>query len=331
MRQKELYHLHTENFRKRPSHFQVTEELWNTAASRHPDLARQIRVTFGWDGEKLDEALRTADFMINALPPKEDLRRRAPRLQWIQTTGAGIDPLLPLDWLPEGMTLTNNRGAHGHKAEDSCAMALLALNSRLYDIIANQRDRVWEQILTAPIAKRTVVVIGFGDLGQAAGRAAHKLGMQVIAVTRSGKAARPGHESYPVSRIDEALPRADFLVVTAPTTPDTRGLLDRARLDLLKRGAAIVNIGRAALMDYQALREKLGSGAIAGAVLDVFEQEPLPPDSPWWNMRNVIVMPHVSCDTPGYIDHLLDRWFANFERLLAGQPLENAVDRKLGY
>jgi phosphoglycerate dehydrogenase-like enzyme len=325
------YHLHLENKHGRPAHFHVTEDLWKEAASRHPELARRIRVTFGWDGQKLDDALETADFMINSFPPKEDLRRRAPRLKWIQTTGAGIDALLPLDWLPDGITLTNNRGAHGHKAEDSCAMALLALNSRLYDIVANQRERAWKQIITPPIAGRTAVVIGFGDLGRAAGRAAHKLGMHVIAVTRSGTAASPAHESFAVSRIDEALPRADFLVVTAPTTPDTRGLVDRKRLDLLKSGAAIVNIGRAALMDYQALRERLESGALSGAVLDVFEQEPLPPDSPWWSVRNVIVMPHVSCDTPGYIDRLLDRWFENFDRLLAGRPLENAVDRKLGY
>jgi phosphoglycerate dehydrogenase-like enzyme len=93
----------------------------------------------------------------------------------------------------------------------------------------------------------------------------------------------------------------------------------------------VINIGRAALMDYARLREKLETGELAGAVLDVFEQEPLPADSPWWTTRNVIVTPHISCDTPGYVDRLLDRWFANFERVVAGKPLENAVDRKLGY
>jgi len=331
MANEQKYHLHLETLRKRPQHFHLTEELWRAAAERHPELAGKVRVTIGWDAEILDDALKTADFMINSLPPKEGLRNRAPKLKWVQTTGAGVDALLPLDWLPEGITLTNNRGAHGAKAEDSCALALLALHTRLPETLQHQRDRVWKQILTAPIEGKTAVIVGFGDLGQGAGRAAKKLGLRVVAVTRSGKAAAPADETYAVDRIEEALPLADFLIVTTPTTPETRGLINAQRLDLLKRGAGVVNIGRAALMDYPRLREKLDQGELSGAVLDVFEQEPLPPDSPWWTTRNVIVTPHISCDSPGYIDHLLDRWFANFERFVAGLPLENAVDRSLGY
>lgn len=325
------YHLHLETLRKRPQHFHLTEALWRSAAARHAELANKVRVTIGYDGEILDESLKTADFMINSLPPKEGLRSRAPKLKWIQTTGAGVDALLPLDWLPEGITLTNNRGAHGAKAEDSCALALLALHTRLPETLQYQRERVWKQILTAPIEGQTAVVVGFGDLGQGAGRAAKKLGLRVIAVTRSGKAAAPAEKAYPVDRIEDALPLADFLIVTTPTTPETRGLINGKRLDLLKRGAGVVNIGRAALMDYPRLREKLENGELSGAVLDVFEQEPLRADSPWWTARNVIVTPHISCDTPGYIDRLLDRWFANFERLVGGHSLENAVHRDLGY
>lgn len=331
MADNDKFHLHLEAQGDRPPHLQITEALWAAAARRHPDLASRIRVTIGWDGENLDEALKTAQFMINSHPPKERLQERAPKLRWVQTTGAGVDTLLPLDWLPDAVTLTNNRGAHGEKAEDSCTWALLALHTRLPEVIANQHARIWKQILTPPIAGRTAVIAGFGDLGQAAGRAASKLGLHVIAVTRSGKAGAPAHEALAVSDIDQALPRADFLVVTMPTTPETLGLIDRRRIDLLKPGAGVINIGRAALMDYERLRERLESGELSGAVLDVFGQEPMPADSPWWTARNVIVTPHISCDTPGYMDRLLDRWFENFERLLAGKPLENAVDRKLGY
>src|SRR5687768_17019231 len=112
------FHVHLETARTRPAHLQLTQALWNAAAQRHPGLASRLRVSVGWDGETLDEALKTADFMINQLPPRERLRERAPKLKWIQTAGAGVDALLPLDWLPPGITLTNNRGAHGHKAED---------------------------------------------------------------------------------------------------------------------------------------------------------------------------------------------------------------------
>ena len=295
-----VFHVHLETLRRRPAHFHLTEALWAAAARRHRALARR-------------------------------LRERAPRLKWIQTPGAGVDALMPLDWLPEGVALTNNSGSHGAKAEDSCAMALLMLHARMPQILANQRNRVWQYLLTHPIAGRTAVVIGFGDLGAAAGRAARKLGMTVIAVTRSGKTARPADAAYPSSRIDQALPKADFVIVASPLTPLTHGLLNASRLDLLKPGAALINIGRSPIVDYEALRGKLERGELSGAVLDVFDQEPLPAESPLWTTPNLVVMPHITCDGPGYIDNLLDRWFGNFERFLAGKPLKNRVDPRRGY
>ena len=133
----------------------------------------------------LDEQLKTADFMINSNPPRDNLRERAPRLQWIQTTGAGVDGLLPLDWLPANITLTNHSGAHSDKAEDYCTMALLMLQMRAPALLANQRDRKWVPLFTTPVAGQTAVVIGFGDLGSAAGRAARKLGLKVTALPPS--------------------------------------------------------------------------------------------------------------------------------------------------
>jgi phosphoglycerate dehydrogenase-like enzyme len=327
----DILHLHLESFRKRPALFHLTEERWRAAATRHRAAAKRLRVTLGWDGDIIGKALETADVMINSNPPREELRRRAPRLKWIQNTGAGIDGLLPLDWLPADIALTNNRGAHGPKAEDSCAMAISLLNARLPQMIAAQRNHAWQQVYTTPVAGKTAVVIGFGDLGQAAGRAAKKLGARVIAVTRSGKAARPADAVYPVSRIDRVLPKADFVIVTAPLTSETRNLLDRRRLDLLKPEAALVNIARSPVVDYDALRNKLAQGTLAGAVLDVFQPEPLPADSPLWDTPNLVITPHVSCDDPRYIDRLLDFWFENFGRFLAGKRLKNLVDRQQGY
>ncbi len=324
-------HLHLESSSKRSPLFHLTEEKWAAAAKRHRAAAKNLKVTIGWDGDILDEALKTADLMINSRPPRERLRERAPRLKWIQTTGAGIDSLIPLDWLPPDVVLTNNSGAHGAKAEDSCAMALLMLNSRLPLVLTNQRERRWQQIFSAPIAGRTAVVIGFGDLGQAAGRAAKKLGLQVLAVTRSGKAGRPADAVFPVSRIDRVLPKGDFVIVTTPLTPETHGLFSRARLGLMKPGAGFVNIGRSPIVDYAALAEKLCDGSVSGAVLDVFDEEPLPPESPLWVTPNLVITPHISCDDPRYIDQLFDTWFANLDRFVAGKRLKNVVDRQLGY
>jgi phosphoglycerate dehydrogenase-like enzyme len=325
------YHLHVENGRKRPEIFQLSDQIYAAAEKRHRALAKRLNVTIGWDGDILDAALQNADFMISANPPRERLRERAPRLKWIQTTGAGIDHLMPLDWLPANIALTNNSGAHGVKAEDYCTMALLMLQTRMAGVIANQSSAKWEQIFTPPISGKTAVVVGFGDLGRAAGRAARKLGLTVLAVTRSGKAAPPADSAYRVSRIEHVLPRADFVIVTTPLTADTHGLLNRTRLGLLKPTAGLINIGRSPVVDYDALREQLEAGALAGALLDVHSPEPLPPDSPLWATRNLIVTPHISCDDPRYMDFLCDSWFANFTRFLAGKPLKNQVDRTLGY
>ncbi|MDB5867340.1 MAG: S-adenosyl-L-homocysteine hydrolase, binding domain protein, partial [Betaproteobacteria bacterium] len=173
--------------------------------------------------------------------------------------------------------------------------------------------------------------IGFGDLGQGAGRAAKKLGLNVIAVTRTGKPVRPADVVYPVTRIERALPKADFVIVTTPLTAQTRGLLNRERLALLKPHAGLMNIGRSPVVDYVAVMEMLAKGKLSGAVLDVFDQEPLPPASPVWTTPNLVILPHISCDDPRYIDQLFDTWFANLDRFIAGRKLKNIVDRKLGY
>ena len=326
-----IYHLHLESARKRPIVFQLHQADWLAAAKRHRALAKKLRVTIGHDNEILDEALKTADFMINSTPPKDGLRARAPRLKWIQTTSAGVDGLMPMNWLPQDIPLTNNTGAHGAKAEESCLMALLMLQSRLSEVIKNQHAHVWKPVFTTPIAGKTVVVVGFGDLGQGAGRAAKKLGMNVIAVTRSGKATKLADKVVSSKRIDSVLPKADFVIVTTPLTEETRGLINRERINRLKPGAGFVNIGRSPIVDYAALRERLEKEALCGAVLDVFDIEPLPPDSPYWTTKNLVVLPHISCDDPRYIEHLLDFWFSNFERFLTGKKLKNIVDRQLGY
>ena len=322
-----MRHLHIENNTGAFALSHVKEQHLDTARKRHPALLGELKITIGWDGDIADQALRTAEFLIASRPPTENLRQCAPRLRWIQTTGAGVDHLLPLDWLPQGVTLTNNSGPHGPKCEDFCTMALLALSARLPRLVDQQRTKSWDPVFTVPIAGKTCVVIGHGDLGQAAVRAAKKLGLAVIAVSRSGH----GEGVIPVSRLDEVLPRADFVIVTAPLTSETRNLMSRSRLALLRPEAGLVNVARAPIVDYVALADMLRAGTLAGAMLDVHEPEPLPADSPLWSTPNLILTPHVSCDDPRYVDMLLDAWAANLARLDANQPLKNVVDRARGY
>ncbi|MCE2947726.1 MAG: D-2-hydroxyacid dehydrogenase [Betaproteobacteria bacterium] len=329
------FHVHFESNSSKPRQFQVLESDVKAAVRRHPELARRLKITVGFDRKMLPEALRTADFMLNADPPRENLRAMAPRLEWIQTTGAGIDGLLPLDWLPEGCVLTNNSGAHAAKAQDSGAMGLLMLNAFIPQVMTAQREKHWAHAFSTPIAGKTAVVVGFGDVGAAVGRGARKLGVHVIAVTRTGALARgmasAADEVVPVSKLARVIGKADFVVVATPLTAATRGLVDAAMLDRMKQGAGLMNIGRAPVVDYDALCERLASGRLSGAILDVFSPEPLPPASPLWTVPNLVVLPHITCDDPRYIAFLLDFWFENFGRRLAGRKLKNIVEPARGY
>jgi phosphoglycerate dehydrogenase-like enzyme len=258
----------------------------------------------------------------------------AARLRWIHTPGAGIDQLQPLAELREDLVLSNSSGIHGDKAGESALMAVLLLNARMPQVWANQQRRVWEAVLTASVRGRQVLLIGFGDIGQAVARALAPLGVRLAAVTRSG---RPADGSPPVDRIvptaqlDELLPAADFVIVTAPLTPGTHNLLDEFRLARLPRGAGLVNMARAGLVDYVALARLLRAGHLCGAVLDVFDAEPLGAESPFWDVPSMVVTPHITCDAPDYAQRVLDLWFGNFERLRTGEPLFNQVDRARGY
>jgi phosphoglycerate dehydrogenase-like enzyme len=325
------YHVHFESNSRKPRAFQVHESDVKAAVKRHPELAKRLKITVGFDRTMLAQALQTADFMLNSEPPRDGLRAMAPKLKWIQTTGAGIDGLLPLDWLPEGITLTNNSGAHAAKAQDSGAMGVLMLNALIPAVMTAQREKQWHHLFSSPIAGKTALVLGYGDVGAAVGRGARKLGVKVIAVTRSGKPVAGADEVVPVAKLARVIGRADFVIVATPLTPQTHNLLDAAMLDRMKDGAGLMNIGRAPVVDYDALRARLISGKLSGAVLDVFTPEPLAPESPLWTTPNLMVLPHITCDDPRYIEYLLDFWFGNFERFLAGKKFRNIVDPVRGY
>jgi phosphoglycerate dehydrogenase-like enzyme len=177
-----------------------------------------------------------------------------------------------------------------------------------------------------------VLIIGVGDMGAAAAGAAKALGLRVLGVRRSGVAHPEVDRMVPVSAIDTILPEADFVVLATPLTSETRNLLDRRRIGLMKTGAGFFNIGRAGSVDHEALIEALRSGALSGAILDVFDPEPLPTTSPLWHADNVVLTPHVtSDDLDEYLPRTFDLVFANAARLMRGETLINVVDPARGY
>ncbi len=312
--------------------FTITRARFEAAAARFPHVARRLDVCIDWDLDHFESSMRTAEVLVAWDLPTADLARVAPRLRLIHIIGAGVEHLCPMDWVPPGVTVVNNRGAHADKAGEYGLMAVLMLHNRLPALIGNQRRGRWESLYSTPVAGKTLLVIGTGSIGAAVARRCRTLGMRVLGVSRHGRALDAVDEMHPAAALDTLLPRADCVFVATPLTPETRNLLDARRQALMTRGAGIVNVGRAATMDYEALVGNLRSGHLSGAVLDVFEPEPLPPDSPLWSAPNLVVTPHVSADDgDSYVPLTLELVFRNLERMLEGRPLENVVRPELGY
>lgn len=312
--------------------FTITRERYEAVATRHPDVAERLDVFIDWDLNNFHDSMRTAEVLVTWDFPTENLAKIAPNLRWIHIIGAGVEHLCPMDWVPEGVTVVNNRGVHAAKGGEFGLMAVLMLHNHMPAIIDNQRGARWGSLYSTPIEGKTVAVIGVGNIGGGAARQCKRAGLRVLGVSRHGRACEDVDEMYPATAIDEVLPQADFVLVATPLTPETRNLFDRRRQSLMKPGCGVVNVGRAGTMDYEALAGNLRSGHISGAILDVFDPEPLPADSPLWSTPNLIVTPHVSADDgDAYVPMTLELVFANLRCHLANDALINVVRPELGY
>jgi len=324
--------VHVKNNRAGEEVFRTTEQRWREACARHPEVAERVDVLIDWDLDRFEESMATAQALVTWELPTADLAARAPHLKYIHIIGAGVEHLRPIDWLPPGCVLANNRGVHAEKTAESALMAVLMLNNRIPAYVTDQRARRWAPEFATPIAGKTVLVVGAGEMGTAAARAFKSIGLQMIGVRRGGKPRRPFDRMVGPDALGEVLPLADFMHITLPMTAETKGLIGATELDLMKPGAGLVNFGRAPVLEHDALIARLRDGRLGGAVLDVHEPEPLDPDSPVWDCPNLIVTPHVSSDDDrSYVPKTLDLVFDNLGRLLSGKPLRNRVRPKLGY
>ncbi len=312
--------------------FTIDAERFGAALADFPDLADRIEPFFDWDEDNFQSSVARADILLTWNLPTEGLAGRAPHLRWIHCIGAGVEHLLPLDWLPANVELTNNKGVHSDKAGEYGLMAALMLHNHVPAIVTNQRNEVYDSLYSTPIAGRTVVVVGTGSLGGAVIRKLAPLGPNLVGVNRRGGDVAGCARVVPTGEIDAVLPDADILYLAMPDTPETNGLIDRRRLDMLKPTCGVVNIGRQSAMDYDALCDKLEAGELAGAVLDVFTPEPIEKGSRLWSTPNLIVTPHVSADDgDNYVPLTLDLFFRNLQRFVDGTELLNRVDREFGY
>jgi phosphoglycerate dehydrogenase-like enzyme len=324
--------VHIENSRSMKPVFTVFPEQYAAALKRHPDVARVIKTTLGYDAENYDASMREADALISYKFPRDNLRKRAPKLKWIQVLGAGVDYMLPLDWVPKDLMLTTNWGAHVPKAAQSALMAILMINSRVPALVTGQRRHEWNRIFTTTVEGKVLAVIGVGHIGGGAAEQAKKVGMRVIGIRRTVRPHPAVDEMFGPDALHKVLARADIVLLNTALTSHTRFLMAKREFALMKPGAGFINMSRGGLVDPQALEEALRTGHLGGAMIDVTYPEPLPADSTLWDAPNLIITPHVlSDDIEQYIPRTLDIFFGNIRRYIAGKPLRNVVDLEREY
>ena len=258
--------------------------------------------------------------------------RKAPQLKWLHAFNVGVDHPIFTELLGRGVRVTTSAGSTAVPIAQTAIMGLLALARGFPRWLAAQRGRQWNperKLLPPDLNTQTAVVIGLGRIGAEIARLARALGLKVIGIRRSPRRTDdPVDELHPPAALPELLPRCDWLVIACPLTPETRGLVNAQAIAALPKGARVINIARGEIVDEPALIEALKSGHLAGACLDVFATEPLSPDSPLWELPNVLATPHNSAVAAGNDERVLEIFLANFELWRLGAPLENEVTSK---
>ena len=297
--------------------FTITKEHFAQALNNFPEIKEKVEIFVDWDEDNFKASMANSDILVAWNFPKTNLKKIAPNLKWIHCVSAGVEHLLPMDWMFDGLVLTNSSGAHAKKAGEYGLMSILMLQNHMIKIITNQNNKSFVSLFSNPIAGKTIVLVGTGNLGASMAKLIAPLGANIIGVNKRGKMAEGCSKVISIDEIDTVLPDADFLYLAVPGTPETKNLINRERLNMLKPTCGIVNIGRQSVMDYDALCEKLIKNQIAGAILDVFTSEPLEKNSKLWAIPNLVITPHVSSDDNGsYVKLTLDIFIKNLKLLL---------------
>jgi len=312
--------------------FTITSSHFDKAFKKFPEIKEKVDIFFDWDEDNFNSSMSSSDILIAWNFPTSNLKKISPNLKWIHCISAGINHLTPLDWMRKELVLTNNSGIHSKKAGEYGLMSVLMLQNHLPKIITNQKNKKFISLFSNPIVGKTVVVIGTGALGGSMIKLLSPLGAKIIGVNKKGGEVDGCSKVVTIEKIDSILPEADILYLALPETPETKNLINRERLNLLKSSCGIVNIGRQSAMDYDSLCEKLTKNELAGAILDVFELEPIEPNSKLWNTPNLVITPHVSSDDgESYVELTLELFVKNLKLFIENKPLVNQIDKKLGY
>lgn len=258
-----------------------------------------------------------------------------PRVQWVHNRSAGLDNVLFPELIASPVPLTNGSGVFSPSLGEFALASILYFAKDLRRMIRSQEAGRWDQFDITEIAGQTVGIVGYGDIGRAVATRVKAMGMRVLAVKRH--APPPDNVDplvariYSPDRLHEMLPQCDYVVLSAPLTPETKSMIDSAAFARMKRDAVVINIGRGPVVDEAALIDALSSNRIKGAALDVFDREPLPENHPFYKLANVLLSPHCADHTPDWLERAMQFFLDQFARFSKGEPLRNVVDKQLGY
>lgn len=317
-------------------------ELWNTPAWFVERLRKdfpQLEIVNLSTYDEVEEQIRDAEVVISwSLRPEQI--RAAQKLRWIHSPAAAVHQVLSPELVNRDVVVTNGRDVHGPVVAEHVITLVLALAKKLPQAARFQQRHFWGQqemweTLPRPreIAGATLGLVGLGTIGRNAARHASALGMRVIAVREHPEKGSPQgvEQVFASSQLDELLAQSDYVVLATPLTEDTQGLIHAGRLAKMKPHACLINVGRGPLVDEAALAQALREHRIGGAALDVFDEEPLPADSPLWDLENLLITPH----TAGLTEKQWERQYAliagNLRRYLNHEPLLAVVDKAKGY
>jgi phosphoglycerate dehydrogenase-like enzyme len=316
-------------------------ELWQPPDWFAPRLRQDfpdIEVVHLHDYERMDEELPDAEIMVG-WSLRGDQFVNARKLRWIHSTAAAIHALISPELQASDVVVTNARSVHGPVVAEHAVALMFALAKRLPSAFQHQQKHEWAQTTIwhehprpRELAGNTLAMVGYGAIGKEVASSALVLGMKVLVVRRQpSRESSADVEFFSAARLDEALARADFVVLAPPLTPETTGMIGSAQFGAMKNDAYLINVGRGALIDEAALLHALTTSQIGGAALDVFVHEPLPPESPLWSAPNLLITPH----SAGFTDRMWERHYAlfseNLRRYRAHEPLLGCADLKAGY
>jgi phosphoglycerate dehydrogenase-like enzyme len=300
-------------------------------------IPQPVKVLTGKDLDFLKQHAPEADVILNGFHDGSALQAILPlagRVKWVHALSAGVEKVLSPELIESSVPLTNGRGVFGPALAEFSIAAMFFFAKDLRRLIRQQEAARWEQFDVSFLRDQTLGVIGYGGIGRETARLAHALGMKVMAVRRRSPATENDsilERSFTREQLNEMLGLSDYILAATPLTPETQGMIGYGEFHFMKPNAVFINVGRGAVVVEQALISALNQAIIRGAALDVFEQEPLPLDHPFYRMQNVLLSPHCADHTTGWMELAVNQFIDNFERFRSGQPLEFIVDKNAGY